>query len=80
MYVTGDETQDFINKNEKLILFYVDLENEEIVEKQASQHKMVDEGEGEDEAHQSKHPILLNQYPLCQNHSLFMLFADAGLP
>lgn len=27
-----------------------------------------------------KHPILFNQYPICQNHSLFLLFADAGLP
>ena len=35
VYVTGDETQDFIHKNEKLIMFYVDLENEEIVDKQA---------------------------------------------
>lgn len=62
-------------------MFYVDLENEEIVDKQVSEQKMVDEGAvGDDQAQQSKHPVLLNQYPLCFNHSLFMLFADAGLP
>lgn len=61
-------------------MFYVDLENEEIVDKQAGSQKMVDEGAVDDEAQQSKHPVLLNQYPICFNHSLFMLFADAGLP
>jgi hypothetical protein len=28
----------------------------------------------------TKHPILLNQYPICPNHSLFLLFAEEGLP
>lgn len=34
----------------------------------------------EEMASQSKHPVLLNQYPLCQGHSLFLLFAQEGLP
>jgi len=29
---------------------------------------------------ESKHPVLFNQYPVCELHSLFLLFADAGLP
>jgi len=28
----------------------------------------------------SIHPMLINQYPLCKNHSLFLLFAEEGLP
>lgn len=34
----------------------------------------------EQEAGESQHPVLFNQYPLCAFHSLFLLFADAGLP
>ena len=26
------------------------------------------------------HPMLFNQYPLCKDHSLFLLFAEEGLP
>ena len=28
VYVSGDSNQDILGKNEKLIMFYVDLENE----------------------------------------------------
>ncbi len=34
----------------------------------------------EEAASESKHPILLNQYPICKGHSLFLLFAQEGLP
>jgi len=57
----------------------VDLENEEIVDKEDDKNKQTGE-EGGDHAQESKHPVLLNQYPLCMNHSLFLLFAEAGLP
>lgn len=33
VYVSGDANQDLLHKNDKLIMFYVDLENEEIVDK-----------------------------------------------
>lgn len=26
------------------------------------------------------HPVLFNQYPLCEDHSLILLFAREGLP
>jgi hypothetical protein len=42
-----------------------------------------DQGQPEDEDEDivnSKHPMLLNQYPLCEGHSLFLLFAQEGLP
>ena len=32
VYVTGDSNQDMIEKNKHLILFYIDLENEEIID------------------------------------------------
>lgn len=33
VFKSGDGNTDILEKNEKLILFYVDLENEEIIEK-----------------------------------------------
>lgn len=41
---------------------------------------MSHEEDQDEEATQSKHPVLLNQYPLCKSHSLFLLFAQEGLP
>ncbi len=68
-----------MKENEGQLLFYVDLENESLVDKSESKGKQ--EGEDlEDELQGSKHPILLNQYPICPNHSLFLLFAEEGLP
>jgi hypothetical protein len=68
-----------LKENEGQLLFYVDLENESLVDKSESKGKQ--EGEDlEDELQGSKHPILLNQYPICPNHSLFLLFAEEGLP
>lgn len=34
----------------------------------------------DDEIKGEVHPMLFNQYPLCRNHSLFLLFAEEGLP
>lgn len=33
VYVSGDANQDLLHKNDKLIMFYVDLENEMIIDK-----------------------------------------------
>ena len=60
-------------------MFYVDLDNEVIVDKSAVDGEKQEDLDDE-EAAQSKHPVLLNQYPLCQGHSLFLLFAQEGLP
>ena len=34
----------------------------------------------EDEMETPLHPVLFNQYPLCKDHSLILLFAREGLP
>lgn len=64
VYVSGDANQDLLGKNDKLIMFYVDLENEEIVEKQNEENKQMEDeeggGGGGDQVGESKHPILLN--------------------
>lgn len=76
VFVSGDSNQDIIEKNKKLIMFYIDLENEQIYDENGEESK-----EGDMEmASEGKHPVLLNTYPLCPHHSLFLMFADAGLP
>lgn len=77
VFKAGDANSDILEKNEKLIMFYVDLENEIIVNKTSEESK---DRENEEQVSESKHPVLFNQYPVCQTHSLFLLFADAGLP
>lgn len=81
VFKSGDTNSDILEKNEKLIMFYVDLENEQIIDKvkPGEEAKNNQEEDGE-QRQESKHPVLLNQYPCGQNHSLFLLFADAGLP
>ena len=54
----------------------MDLDNEALVDKAAAQEG----ADPDDEAPGSRHPVLLNQYPLCPGHSLFLLFAQEGLP
>lgn len=75
---------DILKENEQQILFYVDLENEAIIDKTGSVGADNNGGTGEedleDEVQESKHPVLLNQYPVCSKHSLFLLFAEEGLP
>jgi hypothetical protein len=60
----------------------VDLENEVIVDKQDKKKRDGEDAEDEleEEVHATKHPVLLNQYPICLEHSLFLLFAEEGLP
>ena len=39
-----------------------------------------DDEDGEREIGERPHPMLFNQYPLCQAHSLFLLFAEHSFP
>ena len=59
-------------------MFYIDLENEAIINKQNNSEE--NKQDTNDEVSDSKHPVLFNQYPVSANHALFLLFADAGLP
>lgn len=77
----GGKDTDILKENEGQLLFYIDLENENIIDKQDGKLNgaQVDD-DLEDEVQGSKHPLLLNQYPICEGHSLFLLFAEEGLP
>lgn len=77
VFKAGDSNKDIMEKNEKLIMFYVDLENEQIISNNEENKK---EDEDQEQVGDSKHPVLLNQYPLSQGHSIMLLFANAGLP
>ena len=73
----NNKDSDILVENEAQLMFFIDLENETIVAKDAT----ADEGgDLEEEIQGSKHPMFLNQYPLCKNHSMFLLFAEEGLP
>ena len=62
-------------------MFYVDLENEEIIGKeQFEEQKEKADEDGEASIGDKPHPMLFNQYPLCQQHSLFLLFAEHSFP
>lgn len=59
----GGKETDILKENEAQLLFYVDLENEQVVDKGAELKMEGLEGEeegGDEEAPQSKHPLLLN--------------------
>lgn len=60
----GGKDADILKENEQQILFYVDLENEAIIDKNGSGTSDANGGTGEDdledEVQGSKHPILLN--------------------
>lgn len=81
VFKSGGANTDLLADNEAQILFYVDLDNEEIITKQkyAEEHKG-DDGDGEGAIDEKPHPMLLNQYPICKNHSLFLLFAEQSFP
>jgi hypothetical protein len=80
----GGKDTDILKENEAQLLFYVDLDNEAIIDKSAEADSRQNGGEDdldyEEAASESKHPVLLNQYPICEGHSLFLLFAQEGLP
>ena len=55
-----------LKENEAQILFYVDLENEEVIGKEQMEDSKDDADEdGEREIGERPHPMLFNQYPLC---------------
>jgi hypothetical protein len=75
VFKTGGINNDILEQNEKQILFYINFEEEEVVDKiQYAQH------EANDDKIEGCHPVLFNQYPICKNHSLVLLFAFEGLP
>ena len=78
----GGKDTDILTENEAQLLFYVDLDNEAIIDKDvvAASEGQQEDLNDEEAAAQSRHPVLLNQYPICQGHSLFLLFAQEGLP
>ena len=80
VFKSGDGNSDIVEKNENLIMFYVDLDNEMIIDKPSKNNEENKTDAVEEQASESKHPVLFNQYPVCDHHSLFLLFADAGLP
>jgi hypothetical protein len=80
VFKQGDSNADILEKNQKLVMFKVDLENEQIVDATQNNQGLPDQDNSEQEAGDQQHPVLFNQYPLCEYHSLFLLFADAGLP
>ena len=61
VFKSGDNNNDIIQKNEKLIMFYVDLENEIIIRNSNSEENKQDTNE---ELTDAKHPVLFNQYPI----------------
>jgi hypothetical protein len=71
---------DLIKANEDKILFYVDLENEEVVD---AEKRKADKEEGadlEESVNSAVHPVLINQFPLGKDHAILLLFAEEGLP
>ena len=77
----GGKDTDILKENEAQLMFYVDLDNEDVIDKAAVNPDEGNAKEDEDEdIVNSKHPVLLNQYPICEGHSLFLLFAQEGLP
>jgi len=62
VFKSGGANSDLLKDNEKQILFYVDLENEEILSKEKVQ-AMKEEGgveDGDAELGDSSHPMLIN--------------------
>ena len=76
----GGKDTDILKENEAQLLFYVDLDNETIIDKSQQEGESHADLDDEEAASESKHPVLLNQYPICRGHSLFLLFAQEGLP
>ena len=56
----GGKDADILKENEGQILFYIDLENENIVEKFEKKQQQQEEDDLENEVEGTKHPVLLN--------------------
>ena len=78
MFKNFDEAGfDFNKVNRERILFYVDLEDEKIIEKEELGEE---QKEGEEQVDQeltsSRHPVLIHPFPICREHVLLALFAN----
>jgi hypothetical protein len=71
---------DLIKANKDKILFYVDLENEEVVPVDKRSADKEDDTNLEQEVDSAIHPVLINQFPLGKEHAVLLLFAEEGLP
>ena len=80
VFKSGGANTDLLKENEGQILFYVDLDNEEIITKAQMEENKDEDEDGEGQIGERPHPMLFNQYPLCQAHSLFLLFAEHSFP
>jgi len=75
----GTDT-DLIEANKDKILYYVDLENEEVIDVDKREAEKEDGDNLEQEVDSSVHPVLINQFPLGKEHNILLLFAQEGLP
>lgn len=71
---------DLIEANKDKILYYVDLENEEIIDLEKRESEKEENTNLEAEVDSSVHPVLMNQFPLGKDHNILLLFAAEGLP
>lgn len=71
---------DLIKANEDKILFYVDLENEEIIDAEKRKAEKEEGANLEDSVNSAIHPVLINQFPLGKDHAIMLMFAEEGLP
>jgi hypothetical protein len=71
---------DLIKANKDKILFYVDLENEEIIDVDKRDAEKEEGTNLEQEVDSAVHPVLINQFPLGKEHAVLLLFAEEGLP
>lgn len=71
---------DLIKANKDKILFYVDLENEEVVDVEKRDADREEGADLEESVNSAVHPVLINQHPLGKDHAILLLFAEEGLP
>jgi|TARA_B110000285_G_scaffold210372_1_gene252182 hypothetical protein len=60
VFKSGDGNSDIVEKNQKLVMFMVDLENEMIVNKPGGEEENKAESGEQEQMSESKHPVLFN--------------------
>ena len=60
VFKSGDTNSDILERNANLIMFYVDLENEAIIEKPAAGEEKKDQQDQAEQHSEDKHTVLLN--------------------
>ena len=60
VFKSGGANTDLLKENGAQILFYVDLENEEVIAKEQMEENKEDEDDGEREIGERPHPMLFN--------------------